>query len=221
MTLFGTSIAYIVRDILKVFGISISVVLSLFIVKNTYTYGFVTGYNQGSLETESYFAAMPGIISDASVVLKKPTTTPTKPPSNPSIPSSTISSNLLRNVSWGGTQLWEVVNQKRKSYGVNALSVGEDLCTIASIRLNELLELGKLDGHEGFSTMEEKRPDLKHIFENYSAMAEFLAAGAQTPEETVSLWENSLGHKQLLTGGEYVWGCIYAQNSFAVAITAY
>jgi len=24
-----------------------------------------------------------------------------------------------------------------------------------------------------------------------------------------------------LSGGEYVWGCVYAQNTFAVAIAAY
>jgi hypothetical protein len=45
--------------------------------------------------------------------------------------------------------------------------------------------------------------------------------GGKTPEETVAMWENTLGHKQLLTAGEYVWGCIYAQNTFSVAIAAY
>ncbi len=97
----------------------------------------------------------------------------------------------------------------------------DELCTISSIRLNELLELEKLDAHEGFTNLEERRPDLAWIFEKYSTIAEFLAQGGDTPQETVSLWENTLGHKKLLTGGEYVWGCIYAQNSFAVAITAF
>lgn len=122
---------------------------------------------------------------------------------------------------WGGPALWEAVNKRRIELGVNPLSSRSELCTIASIRLNELLELGKLDGHEGFSNLSERRPDLKWIFEEYANVSEFLATGGVTPQETVSLWENTLGHKKLLDGGEYVWGCIYAQNTFAVAIAVF
>jgi uncharacterized protein YkwD len=113
------------------------------------------------------------------------------------------------------------VNKKRMEYGVNPLQLRSELCTIASIRLNELLELGKLDGHIGFTSMPDTRTDLKWIFDKYSTISEFLASGGKTPEETVSLWDNTLGHKKILNGGEYVWGCIYAQNTFAVGIAAY
>lgn len=121
---------------------------------------------------------------------------------------------------FNGPQLWEAVNKRRKEFGVSGLSQKDELCTIASIRLNELLDLGNLDGHEGFSTLTERRPDLSWIFEKYN-ISEFLLMGARDENEAVALWENTLGHKKLLTGGEYVWGCIYAQNSFAVAIAAY
>lgn len=121
----------------------------------------------------------------------------------------------------GGPDLWEAVNNKRVEYGVNPLNQRDELCTVASLRLNELLELGKLDGHEGFGNLKENRPDLEWIFENYSTIAEFLLAGAETEHEAVSMWDNTLGHKKLLTGGEYVWGCVYAQNGFGVAITAF
>jgi len=121
---------------------------------------------------------------------------------------------------WGGPELWEVVNKRRIEFGVNPMSLREELCTIASIRLNQLLELGKLDGHEGFGKLPEERADVKWIFEKYT-LSEFLVSGAKNPTDAVSLWENTLGHKKLLSGGEYSWGCIYAQNSFAVAIAAY
>lgn len=120
---------------------------------------------------------------------------------------------------WGGPQLWEAVNKRRVELGVNPLKQKEELCTIASIRLNQLLDLGKLDGHAGFVPVLE-RSDLKWISEKYN-ISEFLAQGYMTPEETVKAWENTLGHKALLSGGEYVWGCVYAQNAFAVAIAAY
>lgn len=122
-------------------------------------------------------------------------------------------------VTWGGPELWTAVNNRRVQFGVGQLSRKDELCTIASIRLNQLLDLGKLDGHAGFKPVLD-RADLKWISEKYN-ISEFLAQGYTTPEETVKGWENTLGHRSLLTGGEYVWGCVYSQNSFAVAITAY
>lgn len=122
-------------------------------------------------------------------------------------------------ISWGGPDLWKAVNKRRVELGVNPLSQRDELCTIASIRLNELLELNKLDGHAGFVPVLD-RADLKWISAKYN-LSEFLAQGYPSPEETIKAWENTLGHKALLAGGEYVWGCIYAQNSFAVAIAAY
>lgn len=122
-------------------------------------------------------------------------------------------------ITWGGVELWEAVNKRRVEMGVNPLKQQSELCTIASIRLNQLLELGKLDGHEGFVPVL-KRDDLKWISEKYN-ISEFLIQGYPTPVEAVKAWENTLGHKALLAGGEYVWGCVYAQNTFGVAIAAY
>ena len=128
--------------------------------------------------------------------------------------------NRNTEISWGGPELWGLVNKKRVENGVNPLTQKDELCTIASIRLNEILKLGELDNHQGFSNLNERRPDLKWIFEKY-VIAEFLVSGAETAQEAVDLWYNTLGHKKLLTGGEYAFGCIYAQNAFAVAIAAY
>ncbi len=196
--------------VLKVFLASIGVILFGITFLGTYFLGFVDGYNRGILDTRetliSYTQRRTGSVTPSPV----PTRVAEKKPTE-----------TLPKTDWGGPELWNAVNDKRREYGVNAIQQRDELCTIASIRLNELLELGKLDGHEGFSNMSIERPDLKWIFEKYSVTAEFLAMGGESPEETVSLWDGTLGHKKLLTGGEYVWGCIYAQNTFAVAITAY
>ena len=58
------------------------------------------------------------------------------------------------------------------------------------------------------------------LFEKYN-ISEFLASGFKTPKETVFALEHTLGHKKLLAGGEFVWGCIYAQDTFAIAIVAF
>ena len=122
-------------------------------------------------------------------------------------------------VTWGGPELWEAVNKRRVEMGVGQLTRRDELCTIASIRLNQLLDLGKLDGHAGFEPTLD-RNDLKWIREKYN-MSEFLIVGYLTPAEAVAGWEHTLGHRGLLAGGEYVWGCVYAQNTFGVAIAAY
>src|SRR5258706_6605600 len=175
-----------------VFGIIIFTLTSFLV-------GFVKGYAYG----------INGAVSQTS-----PTSTP----------SATVKIIVPRQtaapkITWGGPQLWEAVNKRRVELGVNPLSVRDELCTIASIRLNQILELGKLDGHAGFAPLAD-RADLKWIFEKYN-LSEFLVSGATSPQDAVSLWENTLGHKELLSGGQYVWGCIYAQNGFGVAIAAY
>lgn len=136
-----------------------------------------------------------------------------------SAPTEKLGAGGYPRVTWGGPELWEAVNKRRVEMGVNPLSRRDELCTIASIRLNQLLDLGKLDGHAGFEPTLD-RSDLGWIREKYN-MSEFLIVGYLTPAEAVSAWEHTLGHRGLLAGGEYVWGCVYAQNTFGVAIAAY
>lgn len=188
-----------------------SCIFTVFVI---FLVGFVKGYAAGGIDMQKVFEK---IMSDQVSSITKPisTATPTKPPLATTKPKAAAPVSAF-----GGPQLWEAVNKRRVELGVNPLSVKEEVCTVASIRLNQLLELGKLDGHEGFSKMPEARPDLKWIFEKYN-LSEFLVSGASSPQNAVDLWENSLGHKQLMSGGEFVWGCIYAQNGFGVAIAAY
>lgn len=174
----------------------------MFLSLTLYIVGFIQGYRNGIASFQKSF-------SDKILSTSKP------------VPTSTpIRYYVSTKPTWGGPQLWEVVNKRRVELGVNPLIVRDELCTIASIRLNELLDIGKLDGHAGFSNLPNTRTDLMWIFEKYN-LSEFLVSGASTPQEAVSLWENTLGHKELLSGGQYVWGCIYAQNGFGVAIAAY
>ncbi|QQS38884.1 hypothetical protein IPM62_05915 [Candidatus Woesebacteria bacterium] len=206
------------QNVLKVFSGVFTLVLAIALIGATYTLGFYQGINYGQEKSDNFYAQQVSSILNAFTNIE---VTPTPVEITNNFKEETKEITYIRNSNWGGPDLWDAVNKRRQEMGVNPLNQKDELCTIASIRLNELLELGKLDGHEGFSNMTEKRPDLQSIFSNYSTVAEFLAAGGESPQETVSMWENSLGHKKLLTGGEYVWGCIYAQNSFAVAITAF
>jgi hypothetical protein len=203
---------------MSVFAKIVLVVLVFIAIPVIYYIGFSHGYKYGQFKTELVYNDLLDQLASSVEIVNEPEGGDSPPPSTRTV---IINNSLIKQVNWGGPDLWVAVNRRRQEFGVNPLSSAEDLCTIASLRLNELLELGKLDGHEGFGNLQERRPDLSRIFENYSSIAEFLLAGADSADEAVALWENTLGHKKLLTGGEFVWGCIYAQNSFAVAITAY
>ena len=188
--------------------------VAVFAVMGIFLFGYFAGYNSAATESQS---AIESLL--ASLELQVSSQEGDDPEASPNIVY--VRENPVYTApNWSGPDLWEAVNGRRKQLGVNAMSSQAELCTIASIRLNELLDLGKLDGHEGFSTLPDRRPDLKWIFEKYN-ISEFLVSGATTATEAVQLWENTLGHKKLLTGGEYVWGCTYAQNGFGVAIAAY
>jgi hypothetical protein len=190
------------KSILKILGGSLLASVLMSSILTSYLAGFSKGYLKGVDEAQKEIS----VIIEAS-----PTPAPTTKPVVKPAPAK---------ITWGGPALWEAVNKRRVEFGVNPLSQRDELCTIASIRLNQLLDSGKLDGHEGFSKLPEQRPDLKWIFDKYN-LSEFLVSGATSPQDAVALWENSLGHKKLLSGGEYSFGCIYAQEGFGVAIAAY
>lgn len=189
------------------------VVAGIVVVLTIFWVGFVKGYafgkNDQLTEDQKY-------LSQIASATTRPVATV--------VPSSTpkviyVTPQPVAKITWGGPELFSAVNKRRVELGVGPLSVKDEVCTIASIRLNELLFLGQLDGHAGFSKLAE-REDLKPTFEKYN-LAEFLVSGASSADEAVALWENTLGHKELLSGGQYVWGCTYAQEGFGVAIAAY
>jgi len=200
------------NKITKILGKAVFITACIVATTTIFLIGYSRGYINGKNDTES---TLQGLLSDKVSSITKPVETPL-PSSKPTIKPTSVPLKTT----WGGPDLWEAVNKARVTNGVSPLSQKDEICTIASIRLNELLELGKLDGHAGFSNLAETRTDLKWIFEKYN-LSEFLVSGASSATEAVSLWENTLGHKKLLTGGEYVWGCTYAQSGFGVAIAAY
>jgi hypothetical protein len=197
-------------QIAKVFLSIATVLVFVALLAGVYLLGFTDGMAASKDDYEGLIASLLSKKRSVTVIIPSPTPVPT--PIETTMP--------VKKYDWSGPDLWEAVNKRRVDLGVNPLKQKDELCTIASIRLNEILALGKLDGHEGFSSLPERRPDLKWIFEKY-VIAEFLISGAESAQEAVSLWENTLGHKKLVSGGEYVWGCTYAQNSFGVAIAAY
>lgn len=196
------------KNFIKLFSTGLLILSCCVITITAFVVGYIKGYGLG--------------VSDAQIVFQKYLSSNVSSTTRPVATTTPIKTNrpITTPVAWGGPQLWDAVNKSRVEHGVNPLKEKDELCTIASIRLNQLLDLGKLDGHVGFSNLPTSRPDLKWIFDQYT-LSEFLVSGATSPQNAVDLWANTLGHVKLLSGGEYVWGCIYAQNGFGVAIAGY
>lgn len=129
------------RIIFDVFYNIFTVFLIVSLIVLAYFIGFKSGELFGVNKVREELARLEENVSSKEIARQAPTPIIVKtsaPVAKPKIPN------------WTGPQLWEEVNKSRVEHGVNPLKQKDELCTIASIRLNELLELGKLDGHEGF-----------------------------------------------------------------------
>lgn len=118
-----------------------------------------------------------------------------------------------------GVELWEQVQKYRREHGVPEFRQDTTLCTIASIRVNQLLELRNLDNHDGFPPLVQKYQDSGQL--THLNVAENILSGYKTATEAVAGWDSSLGHRALMQDGSFVWGCAAANYGFAVLIAAY
>lgn len=116
-----------------------------------------------------------------------------------------------------GQDLWQAVQNYRRAHQLALFEQSNELCTVASIRLNEQLELGKLDNHDGFG------PRAEQFFEqhpDWTAINENLAGGYDTAVAAVEWgWDQSLGHQALIQSQDYPYACAAANHGFAVLIT--
>lgn len=153
-----------------------------------------------------------------------PTPTPLKSPTPKPIqasPAPPVQQSLPR-VTFSGPELWEAVNKRRVENGVGTLGRNDELCSLASYRLNQLLERGSLDNHAGFIELGQNESSPYYwLFKKYNIWEFIIYLPSGTAEDAVDGWENTLGHKTLLDGGQFTIGCTYAQNGFGVAIAAF
>lgn len=136
-------------------------------------------------------------------------------PQKKSAPTQTVSTPSY----YTGVQLWQEIQKYRLEHGVPQFKQDNTLCTIASIRVNQLLELGKLDDHQGFSPLVERFRDSNQLI--HHNVAENILSGYLTATEAVAGWDSSLGHRSLMQDGSYVYACAAANYGFGVLIAAY
>lgn len=112
-------------------------------------------------------------------------------------------------------ELFDAMNDYRRSHGVNTLQRSGTLCNIAQNRANEQIANGSLDDHAGFSKYAQNQNE-------FSRVGEVLFGGVQ-PQYGVHIveygWDRSLtGHKEAISDPNWQFGCGGIAGYYAVFI---
>ena len=100
-------------------------------------------------------------------------------------------------------------NQFRRSKGLPALEMRNDLNAIARRHSEEMASGRRSFGHSGLN---ERVVKVKRIIQPYHSIAENIAYGAKTGKDAVSIWKNSSGHRMNLLGNYKYIGIGTARN---------
>ena len=88
-------------------------------------------------------------------------------------------------------------NQFRKSRGLPALEMRNDLNAIARKYSQDMASGRRGFGHGGYS---QREAQVRKLIRPFNAMGENVAYGARTGKEVVSLWKTSTGHRRNMLG---------------------
>ena len=100
-------------------------------------------------------------------------------------------------------------NQFRKSKGLPALEMRNELNAIARKHSEDMASGRRSFGHSGLNERELK---VKRVIHPYHSIAENIAYGAKSGKEAVSIWKNSSGHKANMLGNYKYIGIGTARN---------
>lgn len=161
---------------------------------------------------------VPAVTTKPSVTTKAPATTKppatvTKPPVTTKLPATTKPSGSASSAFI--TEVVRLVNVERAKGGLSSVSVSSDLNAAAAIRANEIItkfDHTRPDGTSCFTV-------LKELNISYNAAGENIASGQTSPEQVMTGWMNSPGHKANIMnssfnkiGVGYVTGGSYGHN---------
>jgi len=93
--------------------------------------------------------------------------------------------------------VFRYTNQFRKSKGLSALAMRDDLNEVAR-KHSENMASGKVAfGHDGF---QQRQAKVRQIIKPWHSMAENVAYGVSTGKDVVSIWKKSSGHRANMLG---------------------
>lgn len=115
------------------------------------------------------------------------------------------------------SELWDNVQQLRMRYNITPFTKDDTLCEIAAIRLNQLLTLGTLDNHAGFSPLINQYKDSSKL--TYTNVSENTLAGYENPAKAVEAWNS--GENSLLRDPTFTHACTATNQGLSILIAAH
>jgi uncharacterized protein YkwD len=100
-------------------------------------------------------------------------------------------------------------NKFRKSNGLKALEMRNDLNAIARKHSEDMAKGRRSFGHGGYN---QRELQVKKIIKPFSGMAENVAYGASNGKEAFEIWKNSSGHRKNMLGNYKYIGIGTARN---------
>lgn len=112
-------------------------------------------------------------------------------------------------------ELFVAINNYRLAHNTQAVHKHDTLCRIAQTRANQLLELGKLDYHQGFDLLASSQQD-------FNTMGEIISGGVQKQLAVHTVewgWGRSLtGHRESMLDRKWTHGCGGVSGLFNVFV---
>ena len=124
-----------------------------------------------------------------------PSTTPQqKPESTPSKPSTTPDQKPSTDFSSYQQQVLDLVNAERTKRGISALTLDSNLSSVATKKSQDMVNKNYFD-HTS-PTYGSPFDMMKQFGISYRTAGENIAKGQKTPQEVVTAWMNSEGHRK-------------------------
>lgn len=132
-------------------------------------------------------------------VIDQPVDKPVEKPDLPELPDDSQTDTDTDNVSTYAARVTELVNMERAKAGLPALTLDAAASQAAQVRAAEIR-----------TSFSHTRPNGKNCFTalaeagvNYRAAGENIASGQRTPEEVVTAWMNSEGHRKNILSSNF------------------
>ena len=137
----------------------------------------------------------PNVPSKPESTPNNPSTTPQqKPESTPSKPSTTPEQKPSTDFSSYQQQVLDLVNAERTKRGISALTLDSNLSSVATKKSQDMVNKNYFD-HTS-PTYGSPFDMMKQFGISYRTAGENIAKGQKTPQEVVTAWMNSEGHRK-------------------------
>ena len=137
----------------------------------------------------------PNVPSKPESTPNNPSTTPQqKPESTPSKPSTTPDQKPSTDFSSYQQQVLDLVNAERTKRGISALTLDSNLSSVATKKSQDMVNKNYFD-HTS-PTYGSPFDMMKQFGISYRTAGENIAKGQKTPQEVVTAWMNSEGHRK-------------------------